>query len=130
AGLVKRSETYVAQQFGSDVKWVAINSAAWSAIAAHKDHALTLTGVDAVAKIASAEPNDVLAVLALLSRPETGLLKMEYLGNRGDNASQVSKEEVVNRLRAWWKDKTLSDDEWHSWAGNIVVKWRAAEVSR
>lgn len=123
----KRAKAYVAQHFGKDAKWEIINAALWSAIRGKVDHSITLTNVDEVAKAAAKEPDDVLALLALLSRPGTGLLTMEYLG---DSASKVSREEVTQRLRAWWKDKTLSDEQWRSWAENVVVKWSPiAEVS-
>src|SRR5439155_15458403 len=123
APLAKRSTNYVSQQFGADVKWAAINSAVWSAISARKDHVLTLAGVDAVAKIAPAEITDVLAVLALLSRPGAELLTMEYLPSGGEDASRVSKEEVAKRLRAWWRDKTLTESEWREWASKVAVRW-------
>jgi hypothetical protein len=120
--LMKRSASYVAQQFGNDSKWKAINSALWSAVSARPDHALTITEVDSIAKIASTEPSDVLAVLALLSRPNAALLEMEYLGDGG--TSPISKDEVISQLRSWWKNKTLSDEDWRSWASRVVVKWR------
>jgi len=42
-----------------------------------KDHVLTLAEVDAVAKTPLPKPSDVLAVLALLSRPGAELLTMD-----------------------------------------------------
>ena len=84
---------------------------------------LRLAEVDAVAKIASAEPSDVLAVLALLSRPGAELLTMEYLADAGDGASRIGKEEVAKQLRAWWRDKTLTDGEWRDWASKVAVRW-------
>src|SRR4029077_19901794 len=92
--LAARANSYVSQQFGSSPKWLAINSAVWSSIGQRKDHGLTLTDVDEVARISSAQPNEVLAVLALLSRPSSGLLKMEYLAKDGAGDAVISKDEV------------------------------------
>jgi hypothetical protein len=30
---------------------------------------------------------------------------------------------MTKRLRAWAIDKTLSDEAWQSWAGDVIVKW-------
>jgi type I restriction enzyme R subunit len=121
--LEKRAKAYVAQHFGTDAKWNEINSAVWSEITTGKDHTLTLTQLDEIAIAVSVESNDVLAVLGLLSRPSTGFLKMEYMRNSSNDGSKVSRAEVSKKLKAWWKDKTLPDDEWRAWAENVVVKW-------
>ncbi len=118
----------MSQNLGADAKWGTINSAVWSSVTRQSDHALTLTEVDAVAKSASAKPNEVLAVLALLSRPAARLLKMEYFANGGEGSPKVPRNEVGKRLTAWWKDKTMSQDEWRSWARNVVVKWSPVDV--
>jgi hypothetical protein len=123
ASLAKQSKAYVAQHFGPDLKWAGINEAIWSAIATRNDHALTLTDVDRVAKNASAEGNKVLPVLTLLSRPGAELLNLDYLGMAAMQLFKLSREELGKKVKAWWKDKTMSDDEWRSWAGNVVVKW-------
>jgi hypothetical protein len=121
--LVKRSMAYVEHHFGRDVIWIRINAAVWNAITRSNDLALTLTELDAVAKIACAESNDVLALLTLLSRPGKGFLKMEYLESDSLEALKVSRDEICKQLKAWWKDKTMTDDQWRSWAGKIVVRW-------
>jgi hypothetical protein len=121
--LATRARSYVLQQFGRSSKWTAINSAIWSTISERKDPGITLADVDEVAKNSSAGSNEVLSVLALLSRPASGLLKMEYLATDGAGNASVSKDEVTKKLRAWWREKTVTDDAWRSWAGKIIVKW-------
>ena len=88
-----------------------------------KNHEMTLTDVDEVARMAAADSNEVLAVLALLSRPASGFLAMQYFANVPDGAEKVSKEDVAKHLRAWWRDKKIDDDTWRNWAGNVIVKW-------
>ncbi|WP_210210256.1 DEAD/DEAH box helicase family protein [Microvirga subterranea] len=123
AAFVSRSESYVSRNFGADAKWRDINQAVWNAIEEQKDASITLSQVDVIASEASAEAGDVLAVLALLSRPASQILKMEYLANAENGAAPVPKDEVVKHLRAWWKDRTMSDDAWRAWANSILVKW-------
>jgi hypothetical protein len=127
AAFANRARIFVSQQFGRDRKWTAINSAVWSAIGDRMDEELTLADVDQVAKTCSAESNEVLAILALLSRPASKLLKMEYVMNGESRKASLSKEEITKHLRGWWKDKTLNDNEWRSWAGKVIVKWSPAD---
>jgi hypothetical protein len=77
--------------------------------------------VEAVATSASAEPSEVLAVLALLSRPESGFLEMKYFAS--DGGGVIAKDEVTKYLRAWWKEKTLDDNAWRAWAEQVIVNW-------
>jgi hypothetical protein len=125
----KRADVYVSQHFGSTSKWTAINSAVWHVIGERKSHAMTLTDVDEVASVVPADSNDVLAVLALLSRPASGFLTMQYSAKNSDGDEKVAKEEVARNLRAWWKDKKIDDDAWRAWAGKVIVKWSPAMLN-
>jgi hypothetical protein len=127
--LSKRASVYVSQNFGPTVKWTAINSEVWSVISNHKNHEITLTDVDDVARMVPADSNEVLAVLALLSRPASGLLAMQYFTTEAHGAEKVSKEDVAKHLRAWWRDKKIDDDAWRAWAGKVVVKWSPATLN-
>jgi hypothetical protein len=49
---------------------------------------------------------------------------MEYLGTDSDDATRVSPEEVGRKIKAWWKDKSMRDDEWRAWAESVIVKWQ------
>jgi len=115
-----RSNKLIKQQFGTQLMWSRINQAVWAEIGANDRGCVSLSEVDAVAKTTGTDANDVLAILALLSRPGAGVLKMEYLTDEG---SEVSREELGKKLKAWWKEKTISDDQWRSWAEGVQVKW-------
>jgi hypothetical protein len=52
---------------------------------------------------------------------------MEYVMNDASGRASLAKDEVTKKLRSWWKDKTINDDEWRSWAGRIVVKWSPSD---
>jgi hypothetical protein len=128
--LAKRATAYISQQLGADLKWSAINSAVWSAIRQRADHAISLTEIDEMAKIASVESDEVLAVLALLSRPASGLLEMRYFTDEHDGAATVSKEEVASHLTSWWKKREIDDDAWRAWAGKVIVRWAPRSQAR
>jgi type I restriction enzyme R subunit len=105
--LANRAESYVSQQFGGNPKWAVINSAVWSAIAERKDHGLTLADVDEVAKISSAESNEILAVLALLSRPpgtSDAICTFDRgrMARREASAEYHHRNKVLKMLHAAW----------------------------
>lgn len=126
--LANTSRKYVTQHFGRDPKWGAINSQIWGVLEGRIDHVVTLTDIDEIAKTSSSETDDVLAMLALLSRPASRILKMEYSIEGGSDNTLLSKQEITQKLRAWWRDKAINDDEWRSWAGTVIVKWLPADL--
>ena len=121
--LEKLSTQYLTQSLGVDPKWSKINSAVWSAIQERPKPELRPSDVDRLAEITASDPNDVLAVLALLSRPDAGLLTMEYFEEEGKS---VSPKDVVEHLRAWWREKKLGESAWQDWAGKVFLRWRPA----
>jgi hypothetical protein len=120
------SESYLNKQLGTDEKWARINGRVWSMLETDPEHALRLSEIDVIAHEASSEPDEVLAVLALLSRRSPGFLKMEYLGGDSTGSREISSSEVLARLSAWWREKSLSEEEWNRWARATIVRWRAA----
>jgi type I restriction enzyme R subunit len=125
--LEERSRKYVLHQFGQSPQWVAVNSAIWGILGQRTAAAIGLSDVDDVAKLTGAEPNNILAVLALLSRPSSGLLKMQFL--KAGIATSVSPSEVVGQLRSWWRQKTITDEDWREWANHVQVNWVPAEAA-
>lgn len=65
-------------------------------------------------------------MLALLSRPTSGFLSMQYYSDDAEGADNVSSQDVAKHLKAWWRDKKIDDDAWKAWAGKIIVKWSPA----
>lgn len=122
--LKTKSQSYAAKQFGTEAKWTAANKAIWSTIKQRKDQSVALSDVDAISEAANCNGEEVLALLALLSKPEAHLLKIKYTKQEG---RQITPQEVTDKLRAWWKTKTLPDDEWKAWAGSVQVKWSPVE---
>jgi hypothetical protein len=119
--LSKRASAYLQQHLGEDHKWTIINRAIWASMSANPDNVLLLSDIDSILEPGSSDPHDVLAVIALLSEPSCGLLKMNY--RSGSQAGEVSNIEVMKRLRAWWREESITNDEWKAWAGGIVVAW-------
>jgi hypothetical protein len=120
------SISYLNKHLGADPKWARINRKVWSMLDTDPEHALRLSEVDVIAQETSSEPEEVLAVLALLSRRTSALLKMECLERNSTGLKEISNSEVIARLRAWWREKSLSEEQWERWASATVVRWRAA----
>ena len=112
------------KQLGNDAKWIKVNDAIWSRIFEGEQTVITFSEFPALAKSANVEVNDVFAVLNLLSAPNIGLIERRYTSSEG---SLIDDTEVGEKLRAWWRDKTLSDEAWKDWSGKIFVEWRKSK---
>jgi type I restriction enzyme R subunit len=118
---------YIFKHFGEDARWLRINSAIWTAIHESNSQEFWLSQLDELANEAHAEADDVLAVLALLSRKNVTFLRMKYIDSSDDSVTEaISDENVSQRLKAWWKNKTLDNTAWRTWAGGVLVKWSLA----
>ena len=104
----EEAETYVVQQLGYDEKWTVINHEIWDVLESKPD--IVLSDLE--------DTDDVLTVLAVLLGG--GFLKQEYI----ENNQVVDPQEVVTLLKAWHRDKTLSDEEWKERASKIRVQWK------
>jgi len=63
---------------------------------------------------------EVMTTLAKLGR-DGGEMKLIYVDTESND--YVSSEVVREKLKQWWKDKTLSDDEWEIWSSKIQMHW-------
>lgn len=121
----ERAREMVSEQFGTDEKWALINDLVWRAIATRAGHTITLSDVDRIAEVVSANDDEVLAVVTLLSQPGSLLLRFDFVDLSGPIARSLSRLELATRVRSWWKDKTMPESAWHSWASNVRVQWSA-----
>jgi hypothetical protein len=54
-------------------------------------------------------------------------LQMTYRNETTPNP-EVPITEVMAKLQAWWKDHSMSDEEWKSWASNTIVQWTPRQL--
>jgi len=125
--LASHADAYLQKHLGADQKWSGINRAIWNALGITAKHTLHLTQITSLAEEISAKPDDVFAVIALLCGPGSRLLKMNFLSDSGELA-EGSNTEVTRRLREWWRDKSIGDEDWKRWASGIAVEWTPANV--
>lgn len=118
--LMRESGEFLRQQLGGDLKWQKINEAIWTAIQSNERRALGLAELNAIATKEGWGQSDLLAVVGLLAGPRTALLRMELSAADGKD---VSAEEIARKLASWWKDKTMTEAEWKTWASRIDVSW-------
>src|SRR5262249_34064886 len=96
----RRANSYVTKQLGNDAKWIKLNKAIWNIIGSRQDRSFKVSDIDPVAEAASCKGDDLLAVLALLSRPSAHILKMEFrLGPNDD--TEITPSEFVRKLADW-----------------------------
>ena len=116
------AEGYLQSQFGRENKYLAINAAIWTAIQSNPEHCFFLSDLDAVATSAKRTPDETFSILAFLADPSANLLKLELHTDTYQGTS-VPMESVIAKLRAWWKDKAIEQEEWEKWAERITVRW-------
>lgn len=119
---VFRVGNYVAKQFGNDPKWNRLATAVFRRMESSPDHAFHLSEIDATAESVKCDPSEALSLLALLSHEPEGILRMEFR-SEPQNEREVTPSEFIRMLTAWWRTKTVSEDEWQSWASKVHVRW-------
>lgn len=122
-----RAEEDIVKQLGKDTKWININNSIWNMIDLDNHSAINLTDVDQLSKSLLCDPNDILTVLALLSRQSLQILKMKFRNSQDGN--EIQYEEFIRKLTDWWRKKSISDDEWKEWASEIQVGWIPTQKS-
>lgn len=115
-----RSRKFLHRQLGDAIPWEGIHKAVLASISTAPDKRFRLSEVAKVAASENVPAEQVFAVLALLSDGQSGLLRLRFGGNNG---AEVSEDEVIEKLRAWWRDKSLSDAEWNDWSSGVDVAW-------
>jgi len=119
---VLRVGTYLAKQFGNDPKWNQLATAVFRRIEASPDRSFHLADIDATAGSVKCEPGEALSLLALLSHEPEGVFRMEFLSER-QNGHEIPPSDFIRMLTAWWRKKTISEEEWQSWASKVHVRW-------
>jgi hypothetical protein len=119
---LRRANEYIASQLGQDGKWARLNDAIWARVRSAEDHAFQLSDLDAVSESVSCSGDEILAVLALLSRKSTGLLKMEFR-SESLGGVEILPSEFTRMLTGWWRTKSISENEWREWASSVHVRW-------
>ncbi len=121
----QKSADFLRQQLGADLKWTQINEAFWTTIENAKGHTLHLEDLNAIAANGRWKQSELLAVLGLLGSPKASLLRMEL---RAADGTEVPPEEIAGKLASWWRNKTISEDEWKAWASQFTVSWSATAM--
>ena len=125
---VTRARDYIMSQLGPNPVWTRINSGIWSVISSRSDGAFYLSDIESVSKNASARPEEVLPVLSLLSGRSQPFLNMQFESNSSTDSAAVSAD-FIEKLTQWWRQKTISEAEWKSWASQVMVRWVPSELS-
>ena len=119
--ITSTTNDYLSTQFGIEPKWKSINTQIWETISNKPEKELSLQDFSKITEITACSESDILAVIAQLSSLNTGYLKLSYSSAISNKA--VTQAELNKKIKAWWKDKTLSDEDWKEWASNIHIKW-------
>jgi hypothetical protein len=123
-----RSEAIVLRQFGRDPRISCVTRGIWETIESSKDSGFRLSDISSVALQNLCAPDEVLAVLAILSAPDTSTLRLQLRLHENRN-TEISAAEFRTKLKDWWRRKTVSNAEWNHWASTVDVQWVPFEPS-
>jgi hypothetical protein len=128
---LEQAASFVKAQFGLDESWQRINKSIWRYFEEHHGRPLRLSDIDRIALDLSVIPEDVLAVLTLFSLSKKQLLERRFISTSDpDSKPSELKEEAIEKIRDWWKRKSMSDEEWKEWASGVLVEWLPARDDR
>jgi hypothetical protein len=119
--VVKTSE-YITSHLGKDEKWEKINSALSAIIDGNKHSFVDLNDLERVSQTSDSSIRDVFSVVGLLANPNKNLMELEFCTNK-DNGT-IDAQSIYKKLREYWKEKKLSENEWKKWSQKIQVKWK------
>ena len=92
----------------------------WKIVDGRNEGYFSVEDIDGLVSKHQCDYEDVLATLSRLGRDD-GEMKLIYVD--AENNDYISSEEVRKKLKQWWKDKTLTDDEWESWSSKVQMHW-------
>ena len=113
----------IKHQYGESEKRQSINQSIFRAI--DDSQAVSLENILKISEEGGHELKDVFSLIGLLSNPENGLLSIEFSSK---NSEPVDSDVVYEKLRQYWKEKSLSPKEWKKWSSEIQVKWKAKSI--
>lgn len=118
-----KSRKFLQAQLGDAVPWARIHHAVFESINATGDKRFLLSDVAKVAAAQDVPSEQVFAVLGLMGEGGANVLRLRFDKPTADGGGEVPQDEVIEKLRSWWRDKSLSDDEWKSWSSRVTVSW-------
>ncbi|WP_256578086.1 hypothetical protein [Pseudomonas sp. PIC25] len=99
-----------------------IRRAIFEVLASKQDHVFYLSDIDAAALSANCTHEEVFGVLSMLSSSSEKQLRMK-LRSESRGGEEVPVSAFIGNLKKWWRDKSIQQADWDSWAGDIVVSW-------
>ena len=117
-----KTSEFIANQFGKDEKWDEINSSLCKVIEKNNNLFFDLTDLEKVAKDSNNDFSDIFSLVGLLSNPDKNILKLEYLSI--DSDTKLDASTLHKKLREYWKEKKISEEDWEEWSRNIQIKWK------
>ena len=88
---------------------------------AHRGQTLPFSDLRPLATQSGVKGPELYAVLNVLSSPEAAFLERTYSTPDGHT---VPNSEISMKLRAWHRDKSLTEEEWNTFARSINLRWR------
>lgn len=123
---LEKTSEYIAAQLGKNEKWHKINSAMSMLIEENEQSFVDLNDLKKIADASESDLRDVFSLIGLLSNSEKNLMKLEFSTTTGNE--KVDTQTIYKKLREYWKEKKLSENEWRKWSSKIQIKWKINNI--
>lgn len=117
-----RTSEFINSQYGKNKKWTLINSSLSEIIEKKNYSFFDLNDLETVAKAANTDLVDVFSLVGLLSNPDNNVVKLEF--STSEDNKEIDAHSMYQKLREYWKEKKLSEQEWRDWSRQVMVKWK------
>lgn len=115
------TNAYLKKFLGQDQKWIQINQKIWDIIAAKDSKYLDLSDFSMIRKNSEFVEADILTTIGYLSANQTKFLKIKY--SLKNQEIEITQQELNRKIKAWKKEKSISTEDWETWASEVYVKW-------
>lgn len=117
-----KTSDYVESNFGKDEKWKIINSQLQKAIEKNDNAFFDLNDIESISRESNSDLRDIFSLIGLLSNGNENLIKLEF--SSSEKGNEIEAPIIYQKLREYWKDKTISEKDWEEWARKVQVKWK------
>jgi len=123
------AKNLLAKHYSNEEKWNEISDVLIDTSKRASNRSLNLMDLKAIAEKLKVSEKDVLATLGQLSSKQNGLFDLVLSKNTKGTTQRVAVSEFMEKLASWWKEKSISEEDWQSWTKEVNVEWLMKEKS-
>lgn len=120
AVLQRRGTALIESQCGINPEVHNIFAEIWNMLNKNQGKIIHLAEIQQIARRSESPFTDPFAIISILSNSDRPVLSLRF--KRADGA-EIPSEEFYRMLKSWWRDRRLSEADWHRWSSEVSVGW-------